>query len=51
MWKAEHKANGKKFTEPAPKMMKNKEWVENYWQGEADDDETPSGDDDDAYDI
>ena len=32
-------------------MMKNKEWVENYWQGEADDDEAPSGDDDDAYDI
>jgi hypothetical protein len=48
--KAQFKADGKRFTEPAPKLMKKKEWVERHWQGSVDNDDVPM-DDDEADDI
>ena len=45
-WKAQAKQNGEKFTEPAPKMIKKKDWVEKHWQGCVDDSAEPPEDDD-----
>jgi hypothetical protein len=43
--KAEAKSNGMRFTEPAPKVMKKKEWVEKCWNSTGDDNGGPLDDD------